>query len=130
MILEALFGLSLIVNASLDNRAPSASDPGTETRMSVRYKNAALLPLVRRATECIARKVAADQRYDEELRPGELNDLIVDAMSACERFLRSMIDTHDRMYGHGSGEAFMLGPYLDVLPAAVVKQVKVKTPAQ
>ena len=30
------------------------------------------------------------------------------------------------MYGDGSGEAFLLGPYLDVLPAAVVKQVKAK----
>jgi len=31
------------------------------------------------------------------------------------------------MYGNGSGEAFLLGPYLDVLPGAVVKQVKVRT---
>ena len=31
------------------------------------------------------------------------------------------------MYGSGSGEAFLLGPYLDVLPGAVVKQVKVRT---
>jgi hypothetical protein len=38
-----------------------------------------------------------------------------------------MIDAHDRMYGSGSGEAFLLGPYLDVLPAAVVGQVKLKT---
>ena len=30
------------------------------------------------------------------------------------------------MYGDGSGEAFLLGPYLDVLPAVVVKQVKAK----
>jgi hypothetical protein len=34
------------------------------------------------------------------------------------------------MYGTGSGEAFLLGPYLDVLPAAVVKQVRIKTPSQ
>jgi hypothetical protein len=128
MILEYLFGLSLIVNVSLDSRSPSASDPGTGTQMSVRHKDATLLPLVRRATECIIRKVAADQRYNQELRPGELNDLIVDAMAGCEHSLRAMIDSHDRMYGHGSGEAFMLGPYLDVLPAAVVKQVK--APAQ
>ena len=35
-----------------------------------------------------------------------------------------MIDAHDRLYGYGSGEAFLLGPYLDVLPAAVVKQIR------
>ena len=37
-----------------------------------------------------------------------------------------MIDAHNRMYGDGSGEAFLLGPYLDVLPAALVRQVKAK----
>jgi hypothetical protein len=35
-----------------------------------------------------------------------------------------MMDAHDSMYGQGSGEAFLLGPYLDVLPSAVVTQVK------
>jgi hypothetical protein len=34
------------------------------------------------------------------------------------------------MYGKGSGEAFLLGPYLDVLPSAVVSQAKVKMPAR
>ena len=32
------------------------------------------------------------------------------------------------MYGDGSGEAFLLGPYLDVLPAAVINQVRAKHP--
>ena len=41
-----------------------------------------------------------------------------------------MIDTHDRMYGTGSGEAFLLGPYLDVLPAAVVRRVRIGTPVR
>jgi hypothetical protein len=41
-----------------------------------------------------------------------------------------MINAHDRMYGYGSGEAFLLGPYLDVLPSAVVRQVRVKMPAR
>ena len=96
--------------------------------MSVRQKDAALLPLVRRATDCIVRKVAADPRYSHDMRPDEINDLIVDSIAACARPVRAMIDAHDRMYGSGSGEAFLLGPYLDVLPAAVVKQVKIKTP--
>jgi hypothetical protein len=60
------------------------------------------------------------------LRPDEINDLIVDSITGCKRPVRAMIDAHDRMYGHGSGEAFLLGPYLDVLPAALVRQVKAK----
>ena len=94
----------------------------------MRQKNAALLPLVRRATECIVRRAAADPRYSAQLRSDEFKELIVDSILACGRPVREMIDTHDRMYGEGSGEAFLLGPYLDVLPAAVVKQVRIKTP--
>jgi hypothetical protein len=30
-----------------------------------------------------------------------------------------MIDAYDRYFGDGAGEAFFMGPYLDVLPAAV-----------
>lgn len=94
--------------------------------MSVRRKQAALLPLVRRATDCIVHKVSADPRYRTDSRPDEIGNLILDSMLACRHPVRAMIDAHDRMYGTGSGEAFLLGPYLDVLPAAVVRQVKVK----
>lgn len=127
MILESLFGLSLVMNVSLDTATPPAN-PAAWMQMSVRQKDAALLPLVRRATECIVRKVSADPRYSAQLRPDEFNDLIVDSISGCARPVRAMIDAHDRMYGDGSGEAFLLGPYLDVLPSAVVRQVRVRTP--
>ncbi len=130
MIVESLLGLSLVLNVSLDTQTPPARDPAAWTsswsQLSVRQKEAALLPLVRRATACIVRKVSADKRYSSEMRPAEINDLIIDSIAACVRPVRAMIDAHDSMYGNGSGEAFLLGPYLDVLPAAVVKQVKVK----
>jgi hypothetical protein len=129
MILEPLFGLSLVLNVSLDTAAPAAN-PAAWMQMSVRQKDAELLPLVRRATECIVQRVSADRRYSSNLRPDEFNDLIVDSIAACGRPVRAMIDAHDRMYGDGSGEAFLLGPYLNVLPSAVVKQVRVKTPAR
>jgi hypothetical protein len=129
MILESLFGLSLVLNVSLDTATPSAN-PADWLQLSVRQKDAALLPLVRRATDCIVRQVSGDPRYAADMRPDEFNDLIVGSISACGDLVRAMIDAHDRMYGTGSGEAFLLGPYLDVLPAAVVKQVRVRTPAR
>ena len=129
MILETLFGLSLVMPVSLDTPTPAA-DPAAWMQMSVRQKDAALLPLVQRATECILRKASADPRYKSEMRTAEINDLIVDSIAACRRPVRAMIDAHDRMYGYGSGEAFLLGPYLDVLPSAVVRQVKVRTHAR
>ena len=131
MIAESLLGLSLVLSVSLDIQSPMPTDPSSETRnwsqMSVRRKEAALLPLVRRATDCIVRKVSTDPRYNGNNRPDEINNLIIDSIEACRRPVRAMIETHDRMYGNGSGEAFLLGPYLDVLPSAVVKQVKIRT---
>jgi hypothetical protein len=129
MILETLFGLSLVLNVSLDSSTPPAN-PAAWMQLSVPQKDAVLLPLVHRATDCIVRKVTADPRYSADMHPGDINDLIVDSIAACGKLVRTMIDTHDRMYGTGSGEAFLLGPYLDVLPAAVVKQVTNKTPVR
>ncbi|HEX3162992.1 MAG TPA: hypothetical protein VHQ92_10495 [Pseudolabrys sp.] len=125
MLLEPLFGLSLVLSVSLDFQTPLA-EAGAWVSMSTRQRDAKLLPLVQEATACIVRRAFADPRYNTDLRPGEINDLIVDSMAGCVKPVRAMIDAHDRMYGSGSGEAFLLGPYLDVLPAAVVGQVKVK----
>jgi hypothetical protein len=130
MILETLFGMSLVLNVSLDTQMSISSDPASWLQMPVRQKDASLLPLVRRATDCVVHKVVADPRYKNDMRAGDINDLIVDSIAACARPVRAMIDAHDHMYGIGSGEAFLLGPYLDVLPSAVVKQVKVKMPAR
>lgn len=126
MIVESLLGLSLVLNVSLDTRTPPPANSAAWAQLSVRRKETALLPLVLRATDCIMRKVSADRRYSRDVRPSDVNDIIVDSIAACARPVRAMVDAHDRMYGYGSGEAFLLGPYLDVLPAAVVKQVKVK----
>ena len=130
MILESIFGMSLVLNVSLDSQVPLKTDQAWWQQLSASQRQAALLPLVQRATDCIVRQFTADPRYSADMRPDEINDLIVDSIAACGRPVRAMIDAHDRMYGIGSGEAFLLGPYLDVLPSAVVKQVKVKTPAR
>ncbi len=87
------------------------------TPMSAQQKSAAMQPLVRSATECIVHSVAGDPRFS---RPGaNLPDLIVDSMPSCVNAMRAMIDAYDRYYGAGSGEAFFMGPYLDILPRAV-----------
>jgi hypothetical protein len=130
MILDSMFGLSLVLTVSLNPQIPAPAGPAAAMQMSVPQRQAELMPLVRRATDCIVRKVSGDPRYSPDLAPAGMNDLIVDSIAACGRLVRSMIDAHDRMYGSGSGEAFLLGPYLDVLPAAVVKQVKAKEPAR
>ncbi len=128
MILEALFGFSLVLNVTLDAPAVDGNSRTAWLRMPVPNRDAALLPLVHRATDCIVRNVAANPRIRTGLRPAEINDLIIDSIAACRGPVRDMIDAHDRIYGAGSGEAFLLGPYLDVLPAAVINQVGTEQP--
>ena len=130
MMLESMFGLSLVLNVSLSNQVPTDTDARQWLQLSAPQKQAELLPMVRRATECILRQVSGDPRYRADLRPDEINDLIVDSIAACGQVVRAMMDVHDRMYGTGSGRAFLLGPYLDVLPSAVVRQVRAKVPQQ
>ena len=87
--------------------------------MSIQQKRAMVRPLVSSTTECIARTVSADPRFAEQVKVGDVNDLIVDSVPRCIEAVRSMIDTYDRLFGQGAGETFFVGPYLDGLPAAV-----------
>lgn len=130
MILKSVLGLSVALQVSLNSQSPLKTDPAAWQQLSAPQRQAALLPLVQRATDCIVQRFIADPRYNIDMRADEINDLLVDSIAACGRPVRAMIDAHDRLYGVGSGEAFLLGPYLDVLPSAVVRQVKVKTQAR
>ena len=127
MIVESLVGLSLVLNVSLESRTALVAPPRTGPELSIRQKETTLLPLVGRATDCIVRRVFADPRYGTA-QAAEINDLIIDSIPACAAPVRAMIEAHDKLYGRGSGEAFLLGPYLDVLPSAIIKQAGVKSP--
>ncbi|MBI5645173.1 hypothetical protein HY970_03675 [Candidatus Kaiserbacteria bacterium] len=102
----------------------NSADPTALPSLSPQQRSAAMQPLVRSATECIARKVALDPRAQDQ--NGNIGDLIVASMPACVDAVRAMIDAHDRYFGDGTGEAFFMGPYLDVLPRAVGQYVKQK----
>jgi hypothetical protein len=117
MILAPLMlGATLVISVATG----PTTEPNGSTHLSMQQKNAAMQPLVRSATDCIARAVAADPRSRTQL---DLGDLIVDSMPNCLGPVRAMIDAYDRYFGDGSGEAFFMGPYLDVLPTAVARWV-------
>lgn len=117
MILPALTGASLLIMTAAVPDIDSGTAP---THLSIQRRTAAVQPAINRATECVARAVAADPRAIDASR---LGDAIVDSMAPCREVMRSMIDTYDTYFGDGTGEAFFSGPYLEVLPKAVNKWV-------
>ncbi len=117
MLLAPLAGAALVLSVAT---GPALEPQVSGTQMTSQQKNAAMQPLVRSATECIAHAVAGDPRFGKNLR-SELGDLITDSIPACVGSVRTMIDGYDRYYGEGTGEAFFMGPYLDVLPGLVSK---------
>jgi hypothetical protein len=114
MILAPLAGVALVLSVATG----PLSDP-TGSVLSAQQKNAAMQPLVRSATECIVQAVSANARFRNQ--DAALGDLIVESMNSCLEPVRAMIDAYDHYFGDGTGEAFFMGPYLDVLPAAVDK---------
>jgi hypothetical protein len=118
MILASLAAVALVVTVAT---GPNIDPDGSAINLSARQKNAAVQPLVRSATECIARKVLADPRFEKHKPIENLGDLIVASMPSCVTPVRAMIDAYDRYFGDGTGEAFFMGPYLDVLPNIVNK---------
>jgi hypothetical protein len=116
MIVAPLLGAALVINVAT---GPSAGPATGEASLSLQQKAAATEPLVRSATDCIVQAVTADPRFTAEPRM-PVGDLIVASIHSCRRPVRAMIDAYDRYYGEGSGEAFFMGPYLDVLPKAVM----------
>ena len=73
--------------------------------------------------------VAADPRAREGDPDAIIGELIVDTIPACAGKVRDMIDAYDASFGPGSGEAFFMGPYLDVLPRAAVQRLKASSHA-
>jgi hypothetical protein len=120
MILAPLFATGLVISVAT---GPIGSPMGG-TNLSPQQRSAATQPLVRSATDCIVHAVESDPRYGATPAAqlsNELGEIIVASMPACVAPVRAMIDAYDQYYGEGSGQAFFMGPYLDVLPQAVLK---------
>jgi len=116
MIVAPLLGAALVVNVAT---SPLTGPAAGEANLTLQQKAAATEPLVRSATDCIVHAVMSDPRFAAEPHAA-VGDLIVESIRSCRTPVRAMIDAYHRYYGEGSGEAFFMGPYLDVLPKAVL----------
>ncbi len=124
MLAGPVFGLSLVIAVALESPHASLSDSASRMQMSSQQKSAVIQPLMRSATDCIVHAVVTDPKFHPAMLPGDINDLIVASMPICIEPMRAMIGAYDRLYGEGTGQVFFMGPYLDVLPAAVSRQVR------
>lgn len=118
MIAAPLAALVLITTVAV---SPLERSGPTGMALTMPQKRAALQPVLQTATECVVQTVAADLKT----RPtADLGDLIVASMDTCAGSMRAMIEAYDQYFGVGSGEAFFVGPYLELLPKAVDKMVR------
>jgi hypothetical protein len=117
MILPALKAVPLLI---LTAATPDSDLIRQPAHLASQERSAAVQPFINRATECVARSVAANPRSSDAT---QLGNLIVDSMPPCADLMRAMIATYDDYFGEGTGEAFFSGPYLDVLPTAISKWV-------
>ena len=97
-------------------------EPLALRQLSLQQKNAATQTYVQTATDCIARAVTTDSRFRKDDPAFALGDLIIASMPKCVDPVRAMIAAYDRYFGDGFGEQFFIGPYLDILPKAVLKR--------
>lgn len=128
MIAGTLTGLSLVVAVAIEPSQIPLSEAAARMQMSLQQKNAVIHPLMRSATDCIVRAVVSNPKFSNSMPASDINELIVASMEICIEPMRAMIDAYDRLHGAGTGHAFFMGPYLDVLPAAVSRQVRGNLP--
>lgn len=92
--------------------------------LAEQQKRQAHVPYVRAATDCYARAIAVDPTALDLARTGRLFDALTMVEKTCEASVLGMIQTHDQLYGAGTGVAFFQGPYVQDLPRAVGNRLK------
>jgi hypothetical protein len=88
---------------------------------------------VKAASDCVAAGALNNPNITtlyRENRLREVTNWIVLQSSACDNQLTAMRLLHDRLYGEGTGQAFLRGDYLADLPRAVGERLKVLFDAQ
>jgi hypothetical protein len=84
---------------------------------------------VKAATDCVAAAALNNSEITtlyRENRLREVTNWVVLRSNTCDNPLNAMRLLHDRIYGQGTGQAFLRGDYLDDLPRAVGERIKVE----
>src|SRR5215212_737079 len=82
-----------------------------------------LLPTVRATTDCMARGIAASPTALGHARQENWLEAVKSMQADCTEFGRTLITEHDRLFGAGTGKAFVEGPYASDLPRAITARI-------
>lgn len=108
---------------SINGLDPFGLSPPTLTEGQ---KRRILAPLVRAATDCIARNALAQPGIVEAYRGLNLQPIISVAWTWCTNEIGQVATEHDKLHGPGTGTIFVQGPYATDLPRAVTSRIKVE----
>jgi len=78
-----------------------------------------LLPSVRATTDCLAHGIVASPPALRHARAENWREAVKTIHADCIPLGRTLIAEHDRLFGMGTGERFVAGPYAADLPRAL-----------
>src|SRR5215207_8154604 len=82
-----------------------------------------LVPTVRATTDCIAQGIAASPAALNHARQENWLEAVKSLGDRCNEVGRTLVAEHDRLYGPGTGKAFVEGPYASDLPRALKARI-------
>jgi hypothetical protein len=92
--------------------------------LSERQKRKALLPALHATTECIAQEILRSPTALSYARQNKWSEAVQSMPEVCKAFGSTLIAEHDRLYGPGTGKAFVEGPYASDLPRALKARIR------
>src|SRR3954462_10998944 len=91
---------------------------------SERQKRKALLPALHATTDCIAQEILRSPTALSYARQNKWSEAVQSMPEAFKAFGSTLIAEHDRLYGPGTGKAFVEGPYASDLPRALKARIR------
>ena len=124
---RAMMGMEAILlrSAVLATALVSLSLPAlARGDLNGRQKRKELLPAVRATTECLAQEILRSPTALSYARQNKWVETVESVPEACKAEGRNLIAEHDRLYGPGTGKAFVDGPYASDLPRALKARIR------
>ena len=87
-------------------------------------------PLIRKLTDCVAHGAVDDPSVLNAYRYGGLSGALSRHLGDCRDAVSVLLETYESVYGEGTAEEFIKGPYLADLPRAVLARIKPRLDAE